>query len=110
MRHIRGSESWALDGGPDILRAVYTDLDEASGTLKNIAGDSYIMWVEWDAEGNVSSRSVHNFGSATLDEDSVHYADQVPMFVDHTDKPVRLELDDVLQHATRDYRPGIAAE
>ena len=110
VRHIRGSESWALDGGPDILRAVYTDLDEDSGTLRNIAGDSYIMWVEWDAEGNVSSRSVHNFGSATLDEDSVHYADQVPMFVGHTDKPVRLELDDVLQHATRDYRPGIAVE
>ncbi|MEM1403391.1 MAG: acylase [Pseudomonadota bacterium] len=110
VRHLRGSESWALDGGPDILRAVYTEFDEATGKLKNIAGDSYIMWVEWDADGKVSSRSVHNFGSATLDEDSVHYADQVSLFVDHTDKPVRLELQDVLQHATRDYRPGIAGD
>ncbi|WOJ94664.1 acylase [Congregibacter variabilis] len=105
MRHERGSNSWPLDGGPDVLRAVYTDENPKDGYRRNVAGDSYIMFVEWDEDGQVSSRAIHNFGSATLDEASPHYADQAPLFVEHEDRPVRLELEDVLAHASRDYRP-----
>lgn len=105
FRHRRGSQEWALDGGPDVLRAVYTDEDPTSGKRLNIAGDSYIMFVEWDEHGQVSSRSIHNYGSATQDTRSPHYADQAALFAAHEDKPVRLRLDDVLEHATRDYRP-----
>jgi len=32
--------------------------------------------VEWDRDGRVRSESIHQFGSATLDEKSPHYADQ----------------------------------
>ena len=63
------------------------------------------MFVEWDRNGQVSSSSVHSFGSATLDENSPHYADQSPLFVEMREKPVRLELEDLLQHASRDYSP-----
>ena len=106
----RGTEEWPMDGGPDILRAVYTDTEESSGKKLNVAGDSYIMFVEWDSEGVVSSTSVHSFGSATLDEASPHFADQAPLFAEMREKPVRLELDDLLQHATRDYTPVNAQE
>ncbi|MDP5053294.1 MAG: acylase [Congregibacter sp.] len=109
VRHVRGKKSWPLDGGPDTLRAVYTETDAASGQLKNVAGDSYIMFVEWDSDGAVSSRAVHNFGSATRDASSAHYDDQAPLFVEHKDKPVRLDLEDLLLHARRDYRPGSAS-
>lgn len=105
MRHQRGSDSWPLDGGPDVLRAVYTDESPEDGYRRNVAGDSYIMFVEWDEDGQVSSRAIHNFGSATVDESSPHYADQAPLFVEHRDRPVRLELEDLLAHASRDYRP-----
>ncbi|MFT4767834.1 MAG: acyl-homoserine-lactone acylase, partial [Glaciecola sp.] len=105
MRHHRGADSWPLDGGPDILRAVYTDDNPEGGSRHNVAGDSYIMFVEWDKNGKVSSRSIHNFGSATLDASSPHYADQAPLFVEQQDRPVRLDLEDVLAHASRDYRP-----
>jgi len=101
----RGQEDWAIDGGPDVLRAVYTEPDTASGKLINVAGDSYIMFVEWDEEGEVSSRSVHSFGSATLDASSPHYADQSPLFLEMRDKPVLLEMEAVLREASRDYRP-----
>lgn len=101
----RGDKEWAIDGGPDILRAVYTTTEESSGKMLNVAGDSYIMFVEWNSKGAVSSTSVHSFGSATLDETSPHYADQSPLFVEMREKPVRLELEDVLRHATRDYVP-----
>ncbi|WP_439107934.1 acylase [Congregibacter sp.] len=109
VKHVRGTASWPLDGGPDILRAVYTEADQDNGELHNVAGDSYIMFVEWDAEGEVSSRAIHNYGSATLDESSPHYADQAPLFVEHRDKPVRLDLEELLPHASRDYRPGIGS-
>jgi acyl-homoserine-lactone acylase len=105
----RGDQEWPIDGGPDILRAVYTQTDKDSGKMFDIAGDSYIMFVEWDREGQVSSSSMHSFGSATQDEMSPHYADQSPLFVQMREKPVRLELEDLLQHASRDYSPhGVA--
>ncbi|WP_439102993.1 acylase [Congregibacter sp.] len=108
VRHVRGNESWPLDGGPDTLRAVYTEADPETGRLHNIAGDSYIMFVEWNQDGQVSSRAIHNFGSATLDASSPHYGDQAPLFVEHRDRPVRLLLEELLPHASRDYRPGVA--
>ncbi len=101
----RGELEWPLDGGPDILRAVYGDPDPEDGTLIAGAGDSYIMFVEWDAEGEPNSISVHNFGSATLDPDSPHYADQAPLYSAMREKPVYLRLEDLLQHHSRDYSP-----
>ncbi len=101
----RGEQEWPLDGGPDTLRAIYTEADPQTGKHIAVAGDSYIMFVEWDEQGKVSSSSVHNFGSATLDANSPHFVDQSPLFAQMQEKPVRLELSDVLQHATRDYSP-----
>lgn len=101
----RGNEEWPIDGGADILRAVYTETEDDTGKRLNIAGDSYIMFVEWDGDGNVSSTSSHSFGSATVDESSPHYADQTPMFIKMQEKPVRMDLADVLKHASRDYKP-----
>ena len=71
----------------------------------NVAGDSYIMFVEWDADGRVSSTSMHSFGSATLDESSPHFDDQAPLFATMQEKPVYLELEELLQNVSRDYTP-----
>lgn len=101
----RGNKEWPVDGAADILRAVYTEAEESTGKRFNIAGDSYIMFVEWDSNGQVSSTSSHSFGSATLDQSSPHYADQTPLFINMQEKPVRMELADLLKHATRDYSP-----
>ena len=84
---------------------VYGAPDPEDGTLIAGAGDSYIMFVEWDAEGEPNSISVHNFGSATLDPDSPHYADQAPLYSAMREKPVYIRLEDLLQHHSRDYSP-----
>lgn len=105
-RMRRGQQEWGIDGGPDTLRAIYSETDLVSGKRYVTAGDSYIMFVEWDKEGKVTSRSVHNFGSATLDERSPHFADQAPLFIEMREKPVRLDLENLLEHATRDYSPN----
>jgi acyl-homoserine-lactone acylase len=101
----RGSGEWPLDGGPDILRAVYGDREESTGKLIDAAGDTYIMFVEWDANGKVSSRAIHNYGSATQDASSPHYADQAPLFAEMHEREVYLEREQLMEHAQRSYTP-----
>src|SRR5262249_42938158 len=46
----RGKLDLAIDGGPDIYRAVYGRPDP-DGRLRAFAGDTYVMFVEWDEAG-----------------------------------------------------------
>ena len=62
--------------------------------------------VTWDAEGRVRSQSIHQFGSATLDAASPHYADQAPLFAQRQLKPVWMDEADIRANLERAYRPG----
>jgi acyl-homoserine-lactone acylase len=101
----RGTVDLPVGGGPDTLHAVYAR-PAADGRLVGWAGDSYILQVEWDPSGRVRSRSIHQYGSATLDERSPHYADQAPLFVRRELKPVWLDEAEIRAHLEREYRPG----
>ncbi len=103
LRH--GDTDIGLDGGPDLLRAVYGERTE-DGRVRGVAGDSLVMIAEWDAAGRVRSKSVHQFGSATRDPRSPHFADQAPLFAQCGWKPVWLDEADVRAHLEREYRPG----
>jgi penicillin amidase/acyl-homoserine-lactone acylase len=105
-RLIRGDVSLPLNGGPDTLRAIYSVADLSNGPGEAVAGDTYIMVVEWLPDGTQRLRTVHQFGAATLDASSPHYADQAPLFAEETFKEPALALDALLKEATRDYRPG----
>lgn len=104
-RHVRGAQSWALNGGPDTLRAVYGGPMNEEGSFENRAGDSYIMLVEWDRTGRVRSRAIHNFGSATLDPESPHYADQAPLFAAEKLREVPFARAELEENFSRKYRP-----
>lgn len=101
----RGGLSMPIDGGPDVFRAVYGQRGP-DGRWVAMAGDTYVMFVTWDRGGNLSSRSIHQFGSATLDETSPHYADQTPLFAQMKTKPVLFTEDQLKGHVVRDYVPG----
>lgn len=101
----RGAVDLGLSGGPDVLHAVYGRPEE-DGRLRAFQGDSYVMLVQWDAAGNVTSQSIHQYGSATLDETSPHFADQAPLFADEELKPVWFDEADIRAHLEREYRPG----
>jgi penicillin amidase/acyl-homoserine-lactone acylase len=101
----RGTVDLPVGGGPDTLRAIYTERD-GDGRRRAIVGDSYILLVEWDRAGKVSSRSIHQYGSATSRPDSPHYADQSPLFARCELKPVWLDEADIRAHLEREYRPG----
>lgn len=101
----RGGLDLGLGGGPDCLRALDPELQN-DGRYKAINGDCYFMMVEWNQAGEVHSESIHQFGAATIDAESPHYADQAPLFAEERMKPVLLTEDAVRAHLAREYRPG----
>lgn len=105
-RLIRGNVNLPISGGPDILRAIYPAEIGDDGILKANAGDTWIALVEWDAEGNQVAQVIHQFGAATLDETSPHYADQAPLFAAEQWRPALIERADIEANAARTYRPG----
>jgi acyl-homoserine-lactone acylase len=100
----RGEVDLGLGGAPDVLHAIYGNL-EADGRFRGFVGDCHIMLISWDAEGNLHSHSIHQYGSATLDESSPHYADQAPLFAARQLKPVWLDEADIRANLGRAYRP-----
>jgi acyl-homoserine-lactone acylase len=105
-RIIHGDTNLGVGGGPDILHAVYGVMNKETGQYKGSAGDCYVMIVDWDADGSVSSESIHQYGSATIDETSPHYADQSPLFVARKLKPVWYDESDIRAHLEKEYAPG----
>ncbi len=104
----RGTVDLPLRGGPDTLRAIYGDFEnfvENKGLVAS-AGDTHIMVADWDENGKLTLQTIHQFGAATLDETSPHYADQAVLFAEEKFKNMPMTLDEVLPLATRDYRPG----
>ena len=104
QRLKRGNKNMPLSGGPDILRAIYTKGDK--GQRKAIAGDCYFQIVEWSPSGEVSSQSIHQYGSATLDTTSIHYDDQVELFSTNRMKPVWMNIKDIKLNLLNSYSPG----
>ena len=76
----RGDKILPVQGGPDVLRAIYSPRSE-DGILKAAAGDGLYAYVNWDKLGKQQSFSVHQFGSSSTVEDSPHYHDQMELFV-----------------------------
>jgi penicillin amidase/acyl-homoserine-lactone acylase len=101
----RGTLDLAIDGGPDTYRAVY-GVAQADGSLSAAAGDTLIMFVTWDKSGTLTSESINQFGSATLDSRSPHYADQTPLFVAMKTKPVLFTESQLAGNVEADYHPG----
>ncbi len=105
-RLVRGTADLGIGGGPDILHAVYGGLDADTGRYTARAGDTLVLMVNWDKTGAVRSEAIHQFGSATLDASSPHYADQSPLFVERKLRPVWRTESDIRAHLEREYRPG----
>ena len=104
QRLIRGKVNISLSGGPDIFRAIYT-VDEGK-YKKAIAGDCYFQIVEWSPNGQVSSKSIHQYGSSTLDENSPHYSDQSHLFAKNEMKPIWINLKDIKLNLWKSYSPN----
>ena len=99
----RGDIILPLDGGPDILRAVYSKMIDNKRVARH--GDCFFQMVDWDENGNVTAESIHQYGSATLDKESPHYADQAYLFSQMKMKPSFIELDSIKKYLNKSYNP-----
>ena len=54
-------------------------------------------------EGKVSSKSIHQFGSATNDENSIFYNNQSKLFAERKMKKVLFSLDDIKKDLYKKY-------
>ena len=91
------------------MRAIYADRDGVAkdGVMNAFAGDTHIIIADWGPDGSETVDSIHNYGSATLDETSPHYNDQVELFAAGGYKRIAMTLDDVLAgEVEADYAPG----
>jgi acyl-homoserine-lactone acylase len=112
-RMIRGNVNLPLDGAPDVLRAIYQTFKRdgqlvgmEDGQLAGRGGDSFVQMVRWDAEGNITSQAIHQFGAATVRRDSAHYDDQSPLFAQKKMRTSLLTEEAVREHLSREYVPG----
>lgn len=104
QRMIRGKVDLPANGGTDTLRAATSWDPQPDGRMRVKHGDSFVMLINWDKAGRVTSQSIQPYGAATNRPDSPHYTDQMKLFVEHRFKPVHFEASDLAQHARRAYR------
>lgn len=104
QRHIRGSVSLPAGGLSEVPRATDAKLyDKKAGIYRVNGGDGYIQFAKFSKEG-VRIRSVNAYGASARPE-SVHYTDQMELFMEEKTKPMTLHKDSVLKQAVRIYHP-----
>lgn len=94
-----------LDGGNDTIRASTLWDADPDGRLRVRHGDSFLMFIAWDAAGRVRSESIQPFGAAATRPGSPHHTDQARLFVEHRLKPVLFDRAAFLATNPRFYRP-----
>ena len=105
-RHVRGDLNLPVGGGPDVLRAIYGRGMKENGYLTNVAGDGLYYLVSWAADGTQTVRGLHQFGSATLDASSPHYADQAQDYVNEILHDPLFSETALQKNLQRAYAPG----
>ena len=105
-RHVRGDLNLPVGGGPDTLRAIYGVALEEDDFLTNVAGDGLYYLLSWDARGEQKIRGIHQYGAATLDKTSPHYADQAQDYVDEVLHDPLFSPKARASRVERRYRPG----
>ena len=104
-RIIRGDDNLPLNGGPDVLRAIYGTGLEDDGHLTAVAGDGLFIFASWAADGTQTIESIHQYGSSTLDATVSHFGDQMPLFVAEQMKPTYFTAEALAKHTERIYTP-----
>jgi penicillin amidase/acyl-homoserine-lactone acylase len=106
-RFRRGPIDAGTGGGQDVLRAVESTLTVGpDGRFEANKGDTLVYFVDWAPDGTMSAEGVHQFGSATKDASSPHYADQAEMFLAEKTRPVWFTEAQLRANVRADYRPG----
>ena len=58
-----------------------------------------VILVEWDTNGVLKSKSIHQYGSATQDETSVHFDDQMMLYANERMKETFFNTVELEKHS-----------
>lgn len=103
QKHVRGDKELGIWGVPEAITQMYTK-PYKDGKYKTVLGDSYILFATYNENGLEKMESINCFGSSNRPE-SVHYNDQMEMFVNKQLREVTLDKDENLKRAKKAYRP-----
>lgn len=101
--HQRGDVEIPISGGPDVLRAVYTQGFE-EGKRRMYIGDGYVQMVRFNKGQLPIIESVNAFGSSSK-AGSPYYTNQMQLFADQQFKPMSLNKEEVYKKAMKVYHP-----
>lgn len=99
----RGGKDIAVDGGPDLIRAVYCEKRD-DGKLPMIVGDGLVQLVKFTKDGP-EIESISPYGASNK-PGSEHYTTQMKKFVAHEFKKMTLDKEEVYKNASENYHPG----
>jgi penicillin amidase/acyl-homoserine-lactone acylase len=102
QRLHRGAVDLPLGGGPDVIAAVHTRIE--NDKLVGYQGDSYVLIVDF-AKDRTTSAAISQYGASDR-PGSRHYADQAPLFVQQKLRPSLRTEAEIRAHLEREYHPG----
>lgn len=103
QKHVRGDVELPMWGLPETICQMYTK-PYKDGKLRSYLGDSYIMLLQFSANG-VEIETVNAYGASNK-PGSKHYTDQMQMFVNQQYKKMTLDKEEIFRNAERIYHPG----
>ncbi len=99
----RGGVDLAINGGPDAIRAVYSQKRD-DGKLPMFVGDGLVQIVKFTKNGP-EIETISPYGASNK-PNGKHYTTQMKMFVAEQMKPMSLNKDEVYRNASEVYHPG----
>lgn len=104
FRHRRGKVDLPFQGGPEVLAAGMPKM-EKDGRLKNVAGESLIMLVDFNPkDGTHKGFTINAYGSSA-DPNSVHYTDQMQPYIEQKTRFILQGFENQKKFASKVYSP-----
>ncbi len=106
QRYMRGDHHYPAGGGYEVLRAADPSLvHPKKGRFRINSGDGYMQMIRFHPDRPLEMYAIHPYGSSAHPQ-SLHYADQMPMFAAEQFRRVSLDRDSALAKAVHLYHPG----
>lgn len=104
FRHRRGKIDLPFQGGPEVLAAAFPKMQK-DGRLKNVAGESLIMLVDYNpTDASYKAFTINAYGSSA-EPNSPHYTDQMEMYTNQKTRYVLQGFENQKKFASKIYSP-----
>lgn len=102
-KHIRGDREYLIWGVPEVITQMYTK-PYKKGKYKSYLGESFVLFATYGKDGVEKIETINCYGTSNK-KYSVHYTDQMELFVNKQLKPITMNKKEILEKAVRIYHP-----